>query len=441
MQIEKISKKHHMKMPWHSLAKNNVKIIDANLSEKASVIGRIGIILLASGTGAWRVRYSMNSVARVLGVTCSADIGLTSIELTCVETGNSYTQALSVSNSGLNTDKLGEIENFVNLFQAEGINMTTEEIHTVLDHIQNKVGNYSEIIHGLAAALACCAFTFLLGGGPIEMFCAFIGSGCGNWIRNLMTKKQITLFAKIAVSVATACLIYALSFYLLRYIFQISANHEAGYIGAMLFIVPGVPFVTSGLDIAKMDMRSGIERLAQAIVIVSVSTLVGWICALLVHLKPESFNKLSISLAFLVIFRLIASFCGVFGFSLMFNSKINIATAAGIIGAIANTCRLELVDLLHYYPALAAFIGAFIAGILAAIFQRKLHCPIIAITVPSIVIMVPGLYMYHAVYELGINSLVNSAFWFTQAALIVIFLPLGLIAARILTDDKWRYAG
>ena len=47
----------------------------------------------------------------------------------------------------------------------------------------------------------------------------------------------------------------------------------------------------------------------------------------------------------MLLLRLAASFCGVFGFSIMFNSPYKLATLAGVIGAIANTLRLELVDL------------------------------------------------------------------------------------------------
>ena len=64
--------------------------------------------------------------------------------------------------------------------------------------------------------------------------------------------------------------------------------------------------------------------------------------------------------------------------------------------------------------------------------------PRITITVPSIVIMVPGLYFYRAVYDLGTMNLGDSASWLAASLLIVIALPLGLICARILTDGSFR---
>ena len=53
--------------------------------------------------------------------------------------------------------------------------------------------------------------------------------------------------------------------------------------------------------------------------------------------------------------------------------------------------------------------------------------------------MVPGLYLYRAIYNLGIMSLDVSASWFASAILIIVCLPLGLIFARILTDKMFRY--
>ena len=141
-----------------------------------------------------------------------------------------------------------------------------------------------------------------------------------------------------------------------------------------------------------------------------------------------------------MLFRLIASFCGVFGFSLMFNSPIPLAAAAAGIGAVSNTLRLELVDLANFPPAAAAFLGALTAGLLASAWKGWVGYPRIAITVPSIVIMVPGLYFYRAVYNLGIMDLTTSASWMASALLIVLALPLGLIFARIMTDRRFRYS-
>ena len=148
---------------------------------------------------------------------------------------------------------------------------------------------------------------------------------------------------------------------------------------------------------------------------------------------------LNLSIPVLTGLRLIASMCGVFGFSIMFNSKSSMALTAAFIGAIANTTRLTLVDYAHFPAALAAFIGALIAGLLASIVRNKVGFPRIALTVPSIVIMVPGLYMYRGIFNFGITNINIGAFWLVEALMIAAALPLGLLGARILTDKKWRH--
>lgn len=440
---EHLSDKHHMAIPWHDFFTNDnfTPAYEANLVERAAIVGRIGLMMLSYGTGAWRVRDSMNTVARTLKMTCSVDIGLVSLEYTCMDAHHSYTQAISLPSTSVNTTKLSQMERFIKEFDQHGSEMTIGEIHSRLEEIAHSKGNYAPYQVGLAAALACSAFVFLLGGGPVEMFCSFIGAGLGNYVRRKMIDHHITLFAGVAVAVAVACLSYLLALSLMQLTFNVSSRHEAGYIGAMLFIIPGFPFITSGLDISKLDMRSGLERMTYAIAIITVATLVGWIVALMVNLRPENFQALPLSALMLFLLRLPASFCGVFGFSIMFNSTAKMAAIAGCIGAIANTLRLELTDLTGIPAGAAAFLGALVAGLLASIVKRKIQYPQISITVPSIVIMVPGLYMYRAMYNIGLTSISVGTLWMTKALMIVVFLPMGLIAARILTDSKWRHNG
>ena len=397
--------KNHMEVYWHDYASasKGVPITEAGLVEKASVIGRTGLMLLECGTGAWRVRSSMNTLSRELGVTTTADIGLLSIEFTCFDGDQCYTQSLCLTNTGVNTSRLNRLEHFVNDFDREGKFMTGEELHSHLDEIERIHGLYSPIALGFAAALACSCFTFLLGGGIVEMLCAFCGAGIGNFVRCKLTKHHFTLFLGITASVCSASLVYAILLKLAEVLFAVSAQHEAGYICSMLFIIPGFPFITSGIDLAKLDMRSGLERLAYAILIILVATMTAWIMALLLHLQPVQFPALSLTLPEEIVFR------------------------------------LELVSLAGFPPAVAAFLGALLAGLLASCLKSAAGYPRISVTVPSIVIMVPGLYFYRAIYNLGILSLMDSATWFADAILIIVALPLGLIFARIVTDKTFRY--
>lgn len=174
--MQPVIRKNHMDIAWHEYTDENgadIPVTQASLTEKASIIGRVGIMFLSCGTGAWRVRSSMNTLAEIMGITCTADIGLMSIEYTCFDGEEGFTQSLCLTNTGVNTSKLNRLEHFIREFEIDGKDMSGEELHTLLDDIERIHGLYSPIALGFAAALACCGFTFLLGGGFIEMFCAF----------------------------------------------------------------------------------------------------------------------------------------------------------------------------------------------------------------------------------------------------------------------------
>ena len=71
-----IIKPNHMQIPWHDPIRDQkeMPISQAPLPIRAGVVGRVGLLLLSCGTGAWRVRSSMNEIAEALGLVCAADI-------------------------------------------------------------------------------------------------------------------------------------------------------------------------------------------------------------------------------------------------------------------------------------------------------------------------------------------------------------------------------
>ena len=54
-----IMEKNHMEIPWHDYTENDGEVLiqQAGLIEKASVVGRVGLIMLSCGTGAWRADF------------------------------------------------------------------------------------------------------------------------------------------------------------------------------------------------------------------------------------------------------------------------------------------------------------------------------------------------------------------------------------------------
>ncbi len=332
--------------------------------------------------------------------------------------------------------------------QTDNRGVTVRQAHERLNLIERRKPLYSAVFSGFAAAVACSAFVFLLGGGPFDMAGAFVGAGVGQWVRRQMLGRRINQFFATGVSVIIAALACVGTLRLVGFFDPVALKHDTAYIGAILYVIPGFPLVTGGLDIAKLDFPSGVQRITYAFSIILVATLGGWAVARMVMLNPQGFEPMALNAWVLAGLRLVAAFCGVWGFSVLFNSPQRMALVAAIIGALTDTMRLEMQDLLNVPPEMGAFLGAFMAGILATVWRSSvrhgylppdLGYPRISLTVPSIVIMVPGLYMYRAMFYLGQFNTLNALDWAFRAFMVIICLPIGLVMARVLTDRSWRY--
>lgn len=325
--------------------------------------------------------------------------------------------------------------------------ITVRQAHERLDLIESRKPLYSPAFAGFASAVACASFVFLLGGGPYDMIGAFVGAGLGHWLRRKLFAHHLNQFFVTFVCVALAALACTGTLRLIGLLDPIALTHDTAYIGAMLFVIPGFPLITGGLDMAKIDFPSGIQRVAYVLCIILMATLAGWGVAMIVHLNPTGFEPLGLNPWVNTGLRAVTAFLGVWGFSIMFNSPQRMCLVAATIGMITDTLRLTLVD--FGVPAEAgAFIGALLAGLLAAGWRTAVHngllpphlgYPRICLTVPSIVIMVPGLYMYRAMFYLGQFDTLHALDWAFRAFMVIICLPIGLVMARVITDKSWRY--
>ena len=325
--------------------------------------------------------------------------------------------------------------------------ITVRQAHERLDMIEHRKPLYSPAFAGLASACACASFVFLLGGGPFDMIGAFVGAGLGHWLRRRLFAHHLNQFFVTFVCVAVAALACTGTLRLIGLFNPVALQHDTAYIGAMLFVIPGFPLITGGLDMAKIDFPSGVQRITYVLCIILMATLAGWMVASIVHLNPQGFEPLGLNPVVNCLLRMLFAFIGVWGFSVMFNSPQRMCLVAAIIGLITDTLRLEIVD--AGVPAEAgAFIGALLAGLLASAWRSAvrrgwlaphLGYPRICLTVPSIVIMVPGLYMYQAMFHLGQFDTLNALDWAFRAFMVILCLPIGLAMARVITDKSWRY--
>ncbi len=328
-----------------------------------------------------------------------------------------------------------------------GPSLTVRQVHDRLDLIEKRAPLYPAWFSGLCAALACASFVFLLGGGVYDMIGAFIGAGLGQWLRRCLLAKHLNQFFVTFVCVCVAALACVGVLRLIGLFDPVALQHDTAYIGAILFVIPGFPLITGGLDLAKLDLPSGIQRVVYTLTVILVATLAAWLVAATVHLNPEGFEPLGLDPVVNNILRFVAAFVGVWGFSVLFNSPQRMCFVAALIGAITSTLRLIAIDY-GLSSEMGAFLGALLAGLLASAWRASvrrgwlapyLDYPRICLTVPSGLVMVPGMYMYQAMFYLGQYDMQQAIDWAFRAFMVIICLPIGLAMARVITDKSWRY--
>lgn len=407
-----------------------------DLVRRSGVALRTGRLSLSAGTGSYRVKASMARVARAVGIDRhQAHVTLTEITATSHRGHSFRTEVTEVRTVGINSDRLAELERFAQRADLAG-HMSVEDATEQLDRIAAKPPLYPVAINGLWAAIACAAFAFLNLGGVVEVVGAFVGAGLGQALRRVLIHRGWNQFGVTMLAAALACLAYVGLLALLDATGIPSLSHEAGYVSAVLFLVPGFPLLTGALDLAKLDFSAGISRLTYALMILTSAALSVWGVSVVAGLAPDPVTAPALGDGVELTLRFIASFFAAAGFALMFNSPWRMALAAGSIGMIANVARLVLVDIDLPIQAAAAA-GAFIIGILAAIIAPRMNIPRTTASVPAVVIMVPGVTAYRAVFHMSEGDTTTALAYGFEAALIVIALAIGLAMARMITDRTW----
>lgn len=412
------------------------------LIRQSGVALRVGRLSLSAGTGSYRVKSSMARVAHALGVDRhAAHVTLTEITTTSHRGPSFRTEVAEVRSVGINADRLAELERLAGSLAARtaaGGSATVEEVSGALDRIERKPPLYPAAVNALWAAVACAAFAFLNHGGPIEMAGAFVAAWLGQLARRLLVHRGFNQFGVTMLAAALACLAYLGVVSALHGLGATEVRHAAGYVSAVLFLVPGFPLVTGGLDLAKLDFSAGVARLTYAMMILTSAALAVWGVSIAVGLTPDPEVAVTIEPAALLPLRAAASFVGVLGFALMFNSPWRMALGAAAVGMLANTGRLYLVDT-GLAPQAAAAGAALLVGLLAALVAPRLGVPRITVSVPAVVIMVPGVAAYRSVFYLSNGDTTEALAYGVQAGLVVVALAMGLAIARMLTDREWAF--
>ena len=405
---------------------------------EADAVLRLGLLMVAAGTGGYRVIRAMKRAARAMGFDrLDAEISITSVVCTFHRGVSFRTVVATQPAPAVDASRIEALEHLThhlpNRMSANALTMCLDDIVHSVTH------RWSRPVLMVAAGAACAAFA-LLNYFPAEGAAAVaVAAACGQLVRMILASRHLNQLGVVTVAAATSCLV----FYLLNWALPLTHLPDdarafaAGYIAAVLYLIPGFPLFSSMLDLSRFDITAGLTRLCYAMAVITAATMSVALVSAMTGLSPLSIDAPTPTARWYLL-AAVASFVGVGGFALLFNSSRRMVLFAASIGVVANMVRLVMIDA-GVQPQYAAYTGGVVVGLLGAVITARTTLPRITMTVPASVIMIPGTAMYRAVHFLNSGDIDQALSNAATAGLIIVWISAGLVTARILTDRDWAF--
>ncbi len=407
-----------------------------SLIAQSGAVIRTGQLMLESGTASYRVKQAMTAVARSLGIDRPKHhVSFTELAATSHRGRIFRTEVAESKGFHVNADRIHRLDRFRRDLPERA---SADYIHRHLDDIAKHGNLYPRWAYASFAGLACAAFAVLNNALPWEVAVVFMAAFLGLWVRRLLGDRHFNLFGGAMVAAAVASLAYLAGIALINVTGEGLTTHAAGYISSVLFLLPGFALITGALDMANMDLRAGIERIAYGTMITMAAGVSVWGVSLVGGLDTVPRDDTGLSLALQALLWAVASLVGVAGFALMFNSPWRMALWAAVIGAIANTARMYMVDQGFKVQAATA-VACLAVGCMAAFVARGGRYPHITLSVPAVLVMIPGVAAHESLMSLNAGDYTQATAGILRVVLVVLSIMVGLVGAKLLTDKEWAF--
>lgn len=415
-----------------SSSKSHQSTSSSAIQATLEVLLRFGTLMLRSGGTAFRVRESLRILAGKLGLEGIAiQLSLNAIFATGWRQGESGTVVREVGSPGVNAHRLTALEEL-----SREAPRSVEELAASLNAIELIPHYYTILQTSLAVGAACGAFAVLNGGIGVEVLAAGLGGWAGQLLRSLLLRRQLNQYAVSALCAVCASGLYCLiAMLLVRAGFGVP-RHTVGFISSVLFLIPGFPLIAGLLDLLQHEFTASLTRLAYASMLMLSAALGLSFVIAFIGFSIEPAAPRDLSLPVLLVIRAIASFVAGSGFAVLFNCSLWNVVQVGLLSIVGNELRLALRDADWGLP-LATFAGAFAVGIMASLARGWIDVPRITLTVPGVIMMVPGLFAFDALVLFNLGEVTAAL----RATVLFCFgvgaMAMGLAAARFVTQPEW----
>lgn len=403
--------------------------------EVLDMANEAGHILLENGAEISRVSKTMEYITMYFGV---EDSGIFVLSNGLFTTGTGYARTSFIPIKGANLEKVVAVNQLSHDLYAKGLSV--EKMRQRLSEIRSlRPKPLWERL--LGAGLGAAFFSIVFGGSITDAAVDFV---IGILLFLFVVKVSSAYLSKILGNISNGIVATALCMVSYRLGFGDTLSNMI--IGAIITLVPGVPFTNGVRDLANEDYIAGVTRLLDAL-LVFVSVALGVSVAFWGHgclsgsmLLLGGMSTDAATSHFLVQF--VAAFIGTAAFSILFGVPRKYYFGCGICGLAGWIVYLALARMAGCSPALATLCSTIAVALIANWFAIVRLCPVTVFLVCGIFPLVPGAGIFWTSYYLVSDqySLILSAglgaIKITLAIVLGIIIVVNLSGGRIFSLGK-----
>lgn len=365
------------------------------LGRKIDLLLRTGQLLVEASADTNRIMRDMLRTASYLGIPekwLHIHITFTMLMVNVSDNGeHSITKFQKCQKHGINMTTLSLVSKLS--WRAIEEDYSLDQYEEELDAIARRKRNYTPLVVAIGAGFACGGFCKLFGcdwvAFFITSFCAFLGFR----VRFYCNKFGINTYMSIAI----AAFVSTCAAYLFHYVpWTETPMHPL--LACALFIVPGVPMINFVDDMLDNYILVGLTRALNTFLMVGAMTF-GIVFAIQLF-QVDDFIELSMRPHSSYFVYAVAAAISAMGFSMIFNIPVRLLPVVAVGGIIAVCTR----NFVNFGLGQGLIIGSFAGSVLVSLIAVKavhwFHVPNHVLTIPSVIPMVPGVYMYRLLFGL-----------------------------------------
>ena len=401
---------------------NPEETLEQRHAEALAVASEAGHILLENGAEISRVEETMERIASHFGVDSKSFFVLSNGIFT-TSSFNKYANVEFIPFKGTQLDKVVAVNQLsrdivAGKYTLESARQKLQEIRTMKPHpVWEQV---------LASALGSAGFCIVFGGGLLDCAASFV-SGILLWLFVLFVTAPH--LSKIVGNIVGGFFVTALCIVFHRIGFGHSLPNMI--IGAIIPLIPGVPFVNGVRDVANEDYIAGATRLLDAVLVffcIAAGVALAFVCDGLIFGKLIVLKGMTVDpVTFAMPIQIVASFIGTAAFAVLFGVPRKYYVLCGVSGVLGWILYMILARYAGFTPPAATVFATMLVVLSARYFSVLDRCPAIVFLLCGIFPLVPGAGVFWTSYYVVSDQLrmaLGSGF---MAVKVTIAIVLGII--------------